>query len=87
MDTKFDEYLEFPCDFTYKVVAEARDNLADEVVAVVQQHVPADYAPTTRPSSKGTYHSVSIRVRVESKEQIEALYNRLASIDGVRRVL
>lgn len=87
MDTKFDEYLEFPCDFTYKVVAEARDTLADDVVAVVQKQVPADYAPTTRPSSKGTYHSVSISVRVKSKDQVETLYQELAAIDGVRRVL
>ncbi len=87
MDTKFDEYLEFPCDFTYKVIATARDTLPDEVVQVVQQHIPGDYAPTTRPSSKGSYHSVAISVRVESKEHIETLYKSLASIEGVRRVL
>ncbi len=87
MDTKFDEYLEFPCDFTYKIVATARETLPDEVVAVVQQHAPGDYAPIIRASTKGTYHSVSICVRVESKNHIETLYKSLACIEGVRRVL
>lgn len=87
MDTKFDQYLEFPCDFTYKIVATARPSLPDEVVQVVQQHAPGDYAPSTRTSIKGTYHSVSICVRVESKEHIETLYKSLADIEGVRRVL
>lgn len=87
MDTKFDKYLDFPCDFTYRVVAIARETLVEDVVQVVQQHAPGDYAPTARPSTKGTYHSVSICVRVENKDHIEVLYKSLACIEGVRRVL
>ncbi|CUS48749.1 MAG: hypothetical protein HLUCCO02_01760 [Idiomarinaceae bacterium HL-53] len=87
MKTKFDEYLEFPCLFTYKVMAEARDSLVQEVVEVVQTHAPGDYAPESKVSSKGNYHSVTIRVTVESKTHIETLYKSLAAIDGVRHVL
>lgn len=87
MKTKFDEYLDFPCPFTYKVMAIARETLVEEVVEVVQQHAPGDYKPETKKSSKGNYHSVTIRVTVESKEHIEGLYKSLASIDGVRHVL
>lgn len=87
METKFDEYLEFPCDFTYKVIGTARAALTDDVVQVVQTHTPGDYAPTTRTSAKGTYHSVTIRVRVQSKTDIETLYKNLANIEGVKRVL
>ncbi|GLS83561.1 DUF493 family protein YbeD [Paraferrimonas haliotis] len=87
MDTKFDELLEFPCSFPFKVIGLARPDLADDVIAVVQRHVAGDYRPSTQPSSKGTYHSVTVRVKVESKPQVEQLYTELAGIDGVKRVL
>ncbi|WOT05922.1 DUF493 family protein YbeD [Shewanella youngdeokensis] len=87
LDTKFDELMEFPNSFPFKVVGDASDTLADRVVAVVQSSVPGDYAPSTKVSSKGTYHSVTIRVTVTSKEHVEQLYTDLAAIDGVKRVL
>ncbi|MBV7315870.1 DUF493 family protein YbeD [Shewanella sp. NIFS-20-20] len=87
LDTRFDELMEFPNSFPFKVVGSASDTLADRVVAVVQRHVPGDYAPTTNISSKGTYYSITIRVMVQDKPQIEALYSELAAIEGVKRVL
>ena len=87
LDTKFDEVMEFPASFPFKVVGEASDTLADRVVAVVQQHVPGDYAPSTKVSSKGTYNSITIRVTVQDKAQVETLYIELAAIEGVKRVL
>lgn len=87
LDTKFDELMEFPCAFPYKVVGDASNTLADRVVEVVQRHVPGDYAPTSKTSSKGTYNSITIRVTVQNKEQVEILYTELAAIEGVKRVL
>ncbi|ACJ30601.1 UPF0250 protein [Shewanella sp. c952] len=87
LDTKFDELMEFPASFPFKVVGDASDTLQDRVVAVVQGLAPGDYAPSTKASSKGTYYSVTIRVTVTSKEQIEKLYTQLAELEGVKRVL
>ncbi|RTE87461.1 MULTISPECIES: DUF493 family protein YbeD [Gammaproteobacteria] len=87
MKTKFDELLDFPCLFTYKVMAVARDGLTEEVVEVVQEHAPGDYNPETKASSKGNYHSVTIRVTVTDKDHVETLYQSLARIEGVRHVL
>ncbi|QFU24036.1 DUF493 family protein YbeD [Shewanella eurypsychrophilus] len=87
LDTKFDELMDFPNSFPFKVVGDASETLADSVVAVVQQHVPGDYIPSTKVSSKGTYNSITIRVTVQSKEQVETLYTELAAIEGVKRVL
>ena len=87
MKTKFDEYLEFPCSFSFKVMGVAQADLADKVVSVVQQHAPGDYHPTVRPSSKGNYYSVAINVTVTSKEHIETLYKALGAIEEVRYVL
>lgn len=87
MNTKFDELLDFPCDFNFRVMGLATDSLADEIIAVVQQHAPGDYSPEVRPSSKGTYHSVSVSVVVTSKNHVETLYRSLSAIDDVRYVL
>ena len=80
-DKKLKDLLEFPCDFTFKVVGAARPDLVDDVVQTVHK------TPSTKESGKGTYHSVSINVRAENIEQIEKLYKELAEIDGVRMVL
>jgi len=85
--TRFDELVEFPCNFTFKVMGVATDTLPDQVVEVLQQHAPGDYAPMVKPSSKGNYHSVSVVVTVESQTHIEVLYRSLAAIEDVRYVL
>ena len=66
LNTKFDELLEFPCQFPFKVLGVAHPELADQVVAVLQQHAPGDYSPTTRPSAKGNYVSVTVTVTATS---------------------
>lgn len=87
MNTKFDEYLEFPCNFPFKVLGLAEVELVDKVVSVIQQHAPGDYKPTSRPSGKGNYQSVTITIQAQSKEQLETLYKKLAEIDSVRMVM
>lgn len=87
LNTKFDELMDFPCAFPFKVVGDAHEALTDRVVAVVQKHAPGDYSPTTKISSKGNYYSITIRVTVTSKDHIEILYTELAAVEGVRRVL
>ncbi|MEM0515407.1 DUF493 family protein YbeD [Pseudoalteromonas sp. YIC-827] len=86
-DTKFDEYLEFPCPFTFKVMGLANVELTEQVLTVMQEHAPGDYAPRTKPSSKGTYESVTLIATVTSKEHIEIIYTELGNLDDVRYVL
>lgn len=86
-DTKFDELLEFPCNQTFKVMGLAQDDLPIKIMNVLQQIAPGDYVPKIKPSTKGNYHSVSISVRVTSKEHMEQVYNELGAIDIVRVVL
>ena len=47
---KLNELLEFPCNFTFKVVGEAKPELADEVLTVVQKNLPGDYVPKIKKS-------------------------------------
>ncbi|MGL4455614.1 MAG: DUF493 family protein YbeD [Plesiomonas sp.] len=85
--TKLNELLEFPCSFTYKVMGLAQPELVDKVVTVIQKHAPGDYTPAVKPSSKGTYHSVSVTITATHIDQVETLYEELGAIDIVRMVL
>ncbi|MEP4889187.1 MAG: DUF493 family protein YbeD [Aliiglaciecola sp.] len=87
MDTKFDQLLDFPCLQTFKVMGVAHEQLPIDVVSCLQNHAPGDYSPTIKPSSKGTYHSLSISVKVTSKEHMETIYTELSSLELVRVVL
>lgn len=87
MKTKFDELLEFPTVLNFKVMGVASDDLPDIVIAELQKHTPGDYSPTIKPSSKGTYHSLSIAVTVTSKDHIETIYKTLTALEQVRYVL
>lgn len=87
LNTKFDELLEFPCQFPFKVLGVAHPDLADQVIAVLQQHAPGDYTPTMRPSAKGNYVSLTISVTAQSKEHLEAMYVALGKLELVRVVL
>lgn len=87
MDTRFDELLDFPCYQTFKVLGVAHEELPEHVVSCLQQHAPDDYKPSIKPSTKGNYHSVSIDVKVTSKEHMETIYVELAKLELVRVVL
>ncbi|MDM7860626.1 DUF493 family protein YbeD [Alteromonas sp. ASW11-36] len=87
MDTRFDELLEFPCYQTFKVMGVADESLPAVVINRLQQLAPGDYAPTVKPSSKGNYHSLSLSVKVTSKEHMESIYTELSKLELVRVVL
>ncbi len=89
MDTKFDELLEFPCDFGFRIMGLAQDDLHEHVEVVLDVHVANAYKrlPGIRKSSTGKYHSISYTVKVQSKEHIESLYKELSAIEIVKYVL
>jgi len=89
MDTKFDEILDFPCDFGFRVMGLALEELPCIVNTVLEQHASGDFKqlPGIRTSSTGKYNSISYTVRVQNKEQIELLYKELSELDIVRYVL
>lgn len=87
METRFDELLDFPCMQTFKIMGEASPQLPDKVIDCLQQIAPGDYSPKIKPSSKGTYHSISLAIRVTSKEHMELIYTEVTKIDIVKVVL
>ena len=89
MNTKFDELLDFPCDFGLRIMGLACEELPNVITKVLDQHAKDAYKqlPNIRKSSSGKYHSISYTIRVTSKDQIELLYKELSAIDIVRYVL
>ncbi|WP_026960697.1 MULTISPECIES: DUF493 family protein YbeD [Aliagarivorans] len=87
MQHKFDELMEFPCDFTLKIMGVNNDTLEQQVLEVIQRLAPGDYSPKSKPSSKGNYVSLTLSVRVTNAEQVESLYREVGAIEDVRHVL
>jgi hypothetical protein len=87
MDTNFDQLLDFPCQQTFKIMGIAHERLPEDVISCLQIHAPGDYVPKVRPSSKGTYHSISLSITVTSKAHMETLYVELAKLELVKVVL
>ncbi|WP_297823340.1 DUF493 family protein YbeD [uncultured Paraglaciecola sp.] len=87
MDTNFDQLLEFPCQQTFKIMGIAHERLPQDVISCLQVHAPGDYVPKVKPSSKGTYHSISLSITVTSKAHMETLYIELAKLELVKVVL
>lgn len=81
--------IEFPCDFPLKIMGQRVDEFAQAVVAVVVEHAP-DFDPSSvemRPSSKGTYLSLTCTIRATSQVQLDGLYRALTAHPLVKVVL
>ncbi len=73
--------LTFPCDFTIKVFGIASEEFEATVLTIVHKHVPnlSDRAIQSRPSEHGKYCALTITVHVESKEQLDQIYQDLSA--------
>lgn len=84
-----DTLIEYPSDFPIKIMGVMQDAFAQTMVEVVTLHDPSFHAGRMemRPSSKGTYLSLTITVRATSREQLDNLYRALSSHPMVKVVL
>lgn len=87
MENKIEKKLKFPCTFTYKVIGLSQPDLTNNIIKIIQTHIPGDYAPQIKSSEKGTYLSISITICAKSFKQIKNLYHELSKIHLVRMVL
>jgi putative lipoic acid-binding regulatory protein len=81
--------LEVPTDFPLKIMGRAKEGFAQLVHDIVIKHAP-DYDGSTmelRPSSAGTYLSVTCTIRATSKDQLDALYRELSAHPDIAMVL
>lgn len=71
--------LEFPCDFSIKVMGLANDEFEILVVETVQRHVQnlRENAVRSRPSKNGKYCSITVTIQATSKKQLDTIYQEL----------
>jgi putative lipoic acid-binding regulatory protein len=85
---KLEELVEFPADFTFRVVAADAHGLAERLRALVAGVVGREpHGVSEQPSRKGNWRSVRITARVESADEIRAAYAALKEVPGVRMLL
>ena len=77
--------LEFPVDFSIKVIGRDQDGFRDLVLDVLDVHFAsvARDKVNTRPSRAGKYTALTATVRADSKDQLEAAYAALTDLDEV----
>jgi uncharacterized protein len=71
--------IEYPLDYTFKIMGLAGDDFAEHARRVVERVVgsaPAERV-TVRTSAGGKYHSVSVVARLDTEEQRRAVYQAL----------
>lgn len=71
--------LEYPLDYTFKIIGLAGDDFAEHarrLVARVVAEVPADRI-VVRASAQGKYHSVSVVAKLRSEDERRAVYQAL----------
>jgi putative lipoic acid-binding regulatory protein len=71
--------VEYPLDYTFKIMGLAADDFpehARRLVAAVVGEAPPERV-TVRASAQGKYHSVSVSVRLEAEAQRRAVYQAL----------
>lgn len=71
-----DEQNDWPTRYTFKFIA-PQPRLDD------LKNVFGDHPIEVRSSSKGNYKSVTARIRVESSDEVVAIYEEASSIEGV----
>ena len=85
-DKRFEDLLDFPCLFVFRVVAHqgARAACEEKLREILSR--PAE-GVEIKPSSKGNYEVIRLGVTVISADEIRAVYAGMDTVEGVRMVL
>jgi putative lipoic acid-binding regulatory protein len=81
--------LEFPCDFPVKVMGREADDFQAMVLELLAPHtgpIPAEKV-SRRLSRDGNFLALTIVLRAESKDQLDAVYEALSAHERVLMAL
>lgn len=73
--------LQFPCEFTFKIIGKANSKFEGEVIAIMRSHFPqmSEGAVTIKHSRNTNYLALSITVNATSQAQLDAAYRDLTA--------
>ena len=71
--------ISFPCTIGIKAMGRQAEDFEHKVKEIVASHTEADaiVKVSCRESNNGNYHSVTCEVRLENREQMEAIYQTM----------
>lgn len=77
--------LDFPCDFPIKMMGKDRPAFHDAARAVIEQHAgPIDENAVRASNSRnGRFVSLTITIRANSQQQLDAIYVDLSAHDEI----
>jgi len=81
--------LQFPCDMHIKAMGSAEVDLENIVLEIAQKHFPdvSSEHTTLNESSGGKYVSVTLALRVETRQKLDSIYNDLHACVHISIVL
>jgi uncharacterized protein len=81
--------IEFPCDFTLKIIGVSSDDFIERITTIVRKHFPETLAINIIPkhSEKGNYTAISATVYTHDKPSLDALYSDLTQLPDIKMVL
>ena len=81
--------LEFPCDFPIKIMGRSAGDFVAQALALVESHagpVPGERV-SQRESRDGNFLALTVVIRAQSKDQLDALYAELSAHELVLMAL
>lgn len=81
--------IQFPCDFTIKIMGKSQGDFEKVATDIVKKHYPAvtEVHIQKKSSKDNNYLSLSITVLAQSKMELDALYQELSSTKEVLMAL
>ncbi len=85
---RLEELLDYPCDFTFRIVARQSSDLCETCRDLVEGTLGrrADKV-IEQPSKNGAYASIRVSITVETADEIRSVYQALRSIEGLQLLL
>jgi len=83
---RFDQLLDFPTSYTFKVIG-IGPNFWQDVRTLLDQHNHGGVVLEEKISSKGKYTSVSFAITVVNGAEIDQMYQSLESLDKIAYLL
>lgn len=84
-----DGLIEFPCEFPLKVMGRTSGGFRELVVGLVENETGplAEGSVSLRESREGNFVALTVTVRVNDQDQLDAVYRALSSHERVLMVL
>lgn len=86
-ESQLESPLEFPTDLALKVLGRNDPGFRAAVLAIVEAHFGSAYSVAEQQSKQGSYLSLTVTVRAESRAQADAVYAALVAHELVLMAL